>query len=58
MTMTTLLPLETLRALYMGDNYFENISPELGKLRNLQIVSVYGLKLNTSQGVRHVGHAK
>lgn len=29
---------ETLRALYLGDNYFENVSPELGKLRNLQIV--------------------
>lgn len=29
---------ETLRALYLGDNYFENVSPELSKLRNLQIL--------------------
>jgi len=30
--------METLRALYLGDNYFENISPELGLLKNLQIL--------------------
>lgn len=30
---------ETLRALYLGDNDFEVISPEVGQLKNLQIVS-------------------
>ncbi|KAL1140877.1 hypothetical protein AAG570_000805 [Ranatra chinensis] len=30
--------LETLRALYLGDNDFETISPEIGKLKNLQIL--------------------
>jgi len=30
---------ETLRALYMGDNYFETLSPEVGRLRSLQIVN-------------------
>lgn len=30
---------ETLRALYLGDNEFEHIPPELGNLKNLQIVS-------------------
>lgn len=30
---------ETLRALYMGDNDFEYLPPEIGNLKNLQIVS-------------------
>ena len=32
---------ETLRALYLGDNDFELLPPELGNLKNLQIVSVF-----------------
>jgi len=32
--------METLRALYMGDNYFENISPEVGRLKSLQILVI------------------
>lgn len=32
--------IETLRALYMGDNYFENLSPEIGRLKNLQILVI------------------
>lgn len=31
--------LETLRALYLGDNDFETIPAEIGLLKNLQIVS-------------------
>lgn len=31
--------LETLRALYLGDNDFEVIPAEIGQLKNLQIVS-------------------
>lgn len=31
--------LETLRALYLGDNDFETIPSEIGQLKNLQIVS-------------------
>lgn len=31
--------LETLRALYLGDNDFETLPPEIGQLKNLQIVS-------------------
>ncbi|CAL8143193.1 unnamed protein product [Orchesella dallaii] len=38
--------METLRALYMGDNYFENISPEIGKLRNLQILVLRNNNIN------------
>lgn len=30
---------DTLRALYLGDNDFEFLPPEIGKLKNLQIVS-------------------
>ena len=30
---------ETMRALYLGDNDFEVIPPEIGKLKSLQIVS-------------------
>lgn len=30
---------DSLRALYLGDNDFEIIPPEIGKLKNLQIVS-------------------
>ena len=30
---------ETLRALYLADNDFEHLPPELGQLQNLQIVS-------------------
>ncbi|XP_005097111.1 ras suppressor protein 1 [Aplysia californica] len=30
--------LDTLRALYMGDNDFENLPPEFGRLKNLQIL--------------------
>lgn len=30
---------ETLRALYLGDNDFEIIPPEINQLKNLQIVS-------------------
>lgn len=30
---------ETLRALYLGDNDFEFLPPEVGNLKNLQIVS-------------------
>lgn len=32
---------ETLRALYLGDNDFETIPPEIGQLKNLQIVSIF-----------------
>ena len=32
---------DTLRALYLGDNDFEHIPPEIGRLKNLQIVSEY-----------------
>jgi len=32
---------DTLRALYMGDNDFEVLPDEIGKLKNLQIVSLY-----------------
>ena len=32
---------ETLRALYLADNDFEHLPPELGQLQNLQIVSTY-----------------
>lgn len=31
--------IETLRALYLGDNDFETIPSEIGQLKNLQIVS-------------------
>ncbi len=31
--------METLRGLYLGDNEFEHLSPEIGNLKNLQIVS-------------------
>lgn len=31
---------ETLRALYLGDNDFEILTPEIGNLKNLQIVSI------------------
>ena len=31
--------IESLRALYLGDNFLRSISPEIGRLRNLQIVS-------------------
>lgn len=34
--------METLRALYMGDNDFEFIPPNIGQLKNLQIVSELG----------------
>lgn len=37
--MNTVFVSETLRALYLGDNDFETISPEIGNLKNLQIVS-------------------
>ena len=30
---------DSLRALYLGDNDFETIPPEIGRLKNLQIVS-------------------
>ena len=30
---------DTLRALYLGDNDFETFPPEIGRLKNLQIVS-------------------
>ena len=30
---------ETLRALYLGDNDFEVLSPDINNLKNLQIVS-------------------
>lgn len=33
--------IETLRALYLGDNDFEFIPPGIGNLKNLQIVSEY-----------------
>lgn len=36
---SVLLFVETLRALYLGDNEFEHIPPGLGNLKNLQIVS-------------------
>lgn len=32
--------LETLRALYLGDNDFEFLPPEIRNLKNLQIVSI------------------
>ena len=32
---------DTLRVLYMGDNDFEYIPPEIGRLKNLQIVSIH-----------------
>lgn len=31
--------METLRALYLGDNDFEHIPANIGQLKNLQIVS-------------------
>jgi len=31
-------PPETLRALYLADNDFEYLPPEIGQLKNLQIV--------------------
>lgn len=37
---------ETLRALYLGDNYFENVSPELGKLRNLFVLVLRNNSIN------------
>lgn len=33
--------LETLRALYLGDNDFEFLPPEIRNLKNLQIVSYF-----------------
>ena len=36
---------DTLRALYMGDNDFEVLPDEIGKLKNLQIVSFYNLSM-------------
>jgi len=45
MVTSILFIVETLRALYMGDNYFETFSPEVGRLRNLQIVSQSARKL-------------
>lgn len=38
---------ETLRALYLGDNDFENLSTDIKNLKNLQIVSVIYYNLNT-----------
>ena len=41
--------METLRALYLGDNDFEYLPPEIKNLKNLQIVSMkgkWGLYLN------------
>lgn len=35
---------ESLRALYLGDNFIAQISPEIGRLKNLQIVSRIRLK--------------
>lgn len=32
---------DSLRALYLGDNDFETLPPEIGKLKNLQIVSYH-----------------
>ena len=31
---------DSLRALYLGDNDFETFPPEVGRLKNLQIVSI------------------
>ena len=39
---------ETLRALYLGDNDFEHFSPEVGQLKNLQVVSLFSRHLNHS----------
>lgn len=35
------LPIETLRALYLADNDFEYLPPEIGQLKNLQIVRAF-----------------
>lgn len=41
------LSVETLRALYLGDNDFEFLPPEVGHLKNLQIVSIFNLTPST-----------
>lgn len=33
--------LETLRALYLGDNDFEKLPPEIKNLKNLEIVGTF-----------------
>lgn len=38
-TLLAFFPAETLRALYLGDNDFQFIPPQIGLLKNLQIVS-------------------
>jgi len=38
--------METLRALYMGDNFFKSISPEMGRLKNLQILVIRNNEIN------------
>lgn len=40
--------METLRALYLGDNDFEYLPKEVGQLKNLQIVSFPPEKYNIS----------
>lgn len=45
--------LETLRALYLGDNDFEVLPAEIGNLKNLQIVSLLPpLTLNFSNNIK------
>lgn len=41
---------DTLRALYLGDNDFEMFPEEIGKLKNLQIVSLAGMWLVHESG--------
>jgi Leucine-rich repeat (LRR) protein len=47
--------METLRALYMGDNYFQTISPEIGRLKNLQIFVIRN-NVNLSFIPREIGY--
>lgn len=44
----------SLRALYLADNEFETIPPEVSKLKNLQIVSKYAvLKIQITAQCSH-----
>ena len=43
LTLNTIRCLETLRALYLGDNDFERLPAEVGQLKNLQIVRFISL---------------
>lgn len=45
---------ESLRALYLADNDFEYLPPEVGKLKNLQIVSTRAQNVEKMSGASHV----